>query len=170
MPINAAIFGSCVTRDAVGLLPEMVLPAHYTARQSWVSEASPRAWFPPVDRLSSPFQRRMLKDDFGSSLFDQIAKHASTADIVLFDIIDDRLGVIEYWPNRYVTLSAELSNAGWLAGDRFLRRRRLQLGDPEHLRRFCVAAHRVKDELLRAEAWEKTIPYRSDIRDPFCGG
>lgn len=116
---------------------------------------------PPIDRLKSPFQRRMLRDDFRSTLFTQIADHAPNADIVLLDIVDDRLGVIEYYPNRFVTLSAELSSSGWLAGDRALRRRRLQLGDPDHFARFTLAAARVKDTLISSGAWERTLMIRA---------
>lgn len=156
MALNVAIFGSCVSRDAVGLVPEIFTPAHYTARQAWVSANSPAAWAPPVDRLSSPFQRRMLREDFHSSLLSQIKEEAPSADVVLLDIVDDRLGVIEYWPKRYATLSAELSASGWLTGDSILRRRRLHLGDPAHFERFKAAAAAVKAELVTAEAWEKT--------------
>ncbi len=175
MPLDIAIFGSCVSRDAVGLDPERVVPAHYTARQSWVSAASPAAWAPPIDRLTSPFQRRMLRDDFRSSLFSQIAEHAPSADLVLFDIVDERLGVIEYFPRRFVTLSAELSSSGYLTGDRLLRRRRLHLGDEAHLQKFGEAAEQVKHALLAAEAWHKTLliraPYaaRSAEGDPLVG-
>lgn len=157
MALDVAIFGSCVSRDAVGYLPEVVTPVHYTARQSWVSSLSPQCWMPPITRLSSPFQKRMVRDDFSSSLFDQIAKHAPAADIVLFDIIDDRLGVIEYFPRRFVTLSTELSSSGLLAGDRLFRRHRLHLGEEEHQRRFGLAAERVKSALHEAGVWEKTI-------------
>ncbi|KKI19819.1 MULTISPECIES: DUF6270 domain-containing protein [unclassified Leucobacter] len=161
MPLNVAIFGSCVSRDAVGLVPEDLTPAHYTARQAWVSAASPRMWIPPIDRLNSPFQRRMLEGDFRSTLFAEIAAHAPGADIVLLDIVDDRFGVIEMLPGRYATLSAELSGSGFLLGDRLLRRRRLMLGDPEHLRRFRTAAELVKRALIEAGAWERTILIRA---------
>lgn len=161
MPLDIAIFGSCVSRDAVGLDPERAVPVHYTARQSWVSATSPAAWAPPLDRLTSPFQRRMLRDDFRSSLLSQIAEHAPSADLVLFDIVDERLGVIEYFPRRFVTLSAELSSSGYLTGDRLLRRRRLHLGDEEHLRRFRTAAAQVKHALIESEAWRKTLLIRA---------
>lgn len=161
MPLNVAIFGSCVSRDAVGFAPEALTPAHYTARQSWVSALSPACWAPPLARLSSPFQRRMVRNDFHSSLFKSLAEQAPSADLVLLDIVDDRLGVIEYFPRRFITLSTELSDSGLLTGDRFLRRRRLHLGEVEHLRRFTLAAERVKSELMRAEAWKKTLLIRA---------
>lgn len=170
MPLDIVIFGSCVSRDAVGLDPERVVPAHYTARQSWVSAASPSAWAPPIDRLTSPFQRRMLRDDFRSSLFSQISEHAPSADLVLFDIVDERLGVIEYFPRRFVTLSAELSSSGYLTGDRLLRRRRLHLGDAEHLRRFRAAAEQVKGALVEADAWHKTLLIRAPYADRSVEG
>lgn len=158
-PLNVAIFGSCVSRDAVGLVPELLTPAHYTARQSWVSAASGRVWLPP-NRLKSKFQERMLRSDFQSDLLTQITRHAPTADLVVIDLIDERLGVIEMLPRRFVTLSNELSSSGVLIGNGLLRRRRLQLGDPEHFTRFSEAASRVKQALLDAEAWQKTLLVR----------
>ena len=162
MTLNVAVFGSCVSRDAVGLVPEQLTPAHYTARQAWVSAGSPAMPALPFDRLKSPFQRRMLREDFHSTLFSNIAQHAPTADVVLIDIVDDRLGVVEFLPGRFATLSAELGSSGWLAGDRVFRRRRLHLGDPAHLERFTIAARQVKRALIKADSWEKTLLIRAN--------
>lgn len=161
MTLNVAIFGSCVSRDAVGLAPEALHPAHYTARQAWISGTTRGMPMPPVDRLTSPFQRRMLRGDVRSTLLSDITTYAPAADLVLLDIVDDRLGVIEFLPGRFLTLSAELSRSGFLIGDRMLRRRRLHLGEEEHLRRFREAAARVRQTLDDARVLHKTLLVRA---------
>lgn len=162
---KVAIFGSCVSRDAVGLVPDTFTPIHYTARQSWISRTTPPLWAPPIDRLSSPFQRRMVRDDFHSTLLGEIEAHGREADLVMVDLVDERLGVIEFWPGRFATLSNELSGTMWLAGDRLIGRRRLMLGADEHYRRFVEAAQMVKSRLELVRVWEKTVV----IEAPFVG-
>lgn len=158
---NVAVFGSCVSRDAVELMRDRCDPVHYTARQSWISANSKPTWAPPVDRLKSGFQKRTLRRDFASSLLGEIRLETPAADLVLIDLVDERLGVIQTWPGRYVTVTSELGRSGWLTGDRWIRRKRSALGDSEHFDLFSRGALEVRRALMESNAWDKTVVFKA---------
>ncbi|WP_157090170.1 DUF6270 domain-containing protein [Janibacter melonis] len=97
------LVGSCVSRDLLSSMPDPVSLVGYHARQSLISAFAPgRAVPPEVDRLDSPFQRRMLTADHLSDLPVRVREAASSADLLVWDVVDERLGVFVH-PDGSVT-------------------------------------------------------------------
>lgn len=113
-PARTLVYGSCVSRDTF----EFVDPHHfalhsYHARHSLISAVNPLPMLPINDRsLTSRFQRRMLENDIASALIPAIANQSDEIDAVLWDIVDERLGVYELPDGGYVTHTQELIDSG----------------------------------------------------------
>jgi len=112
---RVVIYGSCVSRDTFEFLdPSEFQLDRYIARQSLISAYSVPT---PVDesaleQLTSDFQRRTVRDDFRGSLHHDLMALGSSADVVLWDITDERFGVWDLGQGRYVTRSVELIASG----------------------------------------------------------
>lgn len=143
----------------------------YIARQSWISTFSQPTPIPDVpSELSSRFQQRMVENDFGSSLRQQLQDQADEYDAVLIDLIDERYGVVPT-AQGYVTNSYELRNSGWKklvsTGDV------LSLGSAEHLALWRSAADNLSDSLERLEVLDKAFfidtkyAHRTDSGETF---
>ncbi|MBM7824608.1 hypothetical protein JOD55_000435 [Arcanobacterium pluranimalium] len=154
---NVFIYGSCVSRDVVRVAAEKhnLVATDYHARSSWVSKFSPPTQLPNVaSALTSPFQQRMVNNDFQSIKFDETPMTSS--DIVLLDLIDERYGVFVS-PNGYITSSTELYNSQWLKhmyhGDL------IQFGTRTHFELFKKASL----DLLTHLNGAKTLLIKSDF-------
>ncbi|MGI5190024.1 DUF6270 domain-containing protein [Promicromonospora sp. CA-289599] len=107
------IYGSCVSRDTFEHLdPEQFELVAYVARQSALS-----AYTRPVELMAPPtlesqFQQRMISGDFASSLRPQIASAAAGTDLVLVDLVDERLGAYLLPDGSVITRSLELIQSG----------------------------------------------------------
>ncbi|WP_129788055.1 DUF6270 domain-containing protein [Promicromonospora panici] len=107
------IYGSCVSRDTFEHLePGQFKLVGYVARQSVLS-----AYTRPVELIVPPtresrFQQRMVSGDFASSLRSRIASAATHTDLVLIDLVDERLGVYLLPDGSVVTRSVELIDSG----------------------------------------------------------
>lgn len=113
--INVTIYGSCVSRDAMAFLKPGSTILGYIARQSIISAAAPRTPVPGDVDLESAFQRRMVEDDFRSTAFRTIRALAPRTDVLVLDLVDERLGVVPVPGGSYVTRSMELVKSGLLA-------------------------------------------------------
>ncbi|MDT0165806.1 DUF6270 domain-containing protein [Actinotalea sp. AC32] len=112
-PLSVLIYGSCVSRDSFELFdPERYELMGYHARHSLISAFS-RAPEDVVERvrLDSPFQRRMVRQDARSGLVRALYRR-TRPDVVLWDLVDERLGVIELPDGGHLTLSNELIASG----------------------------------------------------------
>lgn len=102
------LYGSCVSRDMYEHLgPEYTL-LEYSARQSLISTTTPAVHLPGKVDLRSSFQRRMVVNDFDSSIGSTLAERASDIDVLVLDLVDERLGVVAVGGGRYLTRSQEL--------------------------------------------------------------
>jgi len=152
--VRVLIYGSCVSRDAVEVNDDLTVAA-YVARQSVIS-----AMTPPVavrsgqTGLASAFQRRMVVGDLGSDALKRIGEAGPGADIVLLDLIDERLGVLCVDGRSYATLSSELRHSTLLAA--MPGARRIPFGTDEHFRLWRDAADRLVRELVRLGLVERT--------------
>lgn len=114
--IHVAIFGSCVSRDVFEFVSkDRFTLQKYVARQSLISAygspaADVRGLTPDV--FSSKFQRRMFEDDVRSSLPAELGSIARNSNLLLWDITDERLGVYEFEPGKYITRTVELVQSG----------------------------------------------------------
>jgi hypothetical protein len=86
------IWGSCVTRDSLEVREHSLDLVRYTARTSWISQASmPVPYEPDLGDTLSQFGRRLVLEDLHKKVVDQIAEAAP--DVVVLDLIDDRLSL-----------------------------------------------------------------------------
>ncbi|MEL7976619.1 DUF6270 domain-containing protein [Isoptericola sp. F-RaC21] len=128
------IHGSCVSRDVVALLDSAgVELAFYSPRQSLVPIGRPIDGLQQHLDLSSTtsrFQRRAAEGTIRADMLEQLARHRSVSDLILWDLTDERLGVYEH-RNTYVTRSLELMSVGL---DAALARtaRHIPFGSDEH--------------------------------------
>lgn len=114
---NIFIFGSCVTRDAfTPANTDEFLVSGYVARHSLarvkhaVFDGFDLESEAVVQKIPSAFRRRMLKQDWGNSLFDTINSAMNAKgdiDFLVIDSVDERFGLIEVADNVYVTNSDE---------------------------------------------------------------
>lgn len=111
--LEVSVYGSCVSRDVVRVAESSLELKSYYARSSWISATTPPVALPnEPSKLSSAFQQRMLEYDYQSRALNGAA--ASTEDLVLMDLVDERLGVYPVKPFGYVTWLNELNHSGWL--------------------------------------------------------
>lgn len=106
------IHGSCVSRDTVPFLGSDVELVWYSARQSMISAMSPPVALPVEPPPGSPFRSRLVRDDFASSVPGLLRTKTAQGDLLLVDLVDERLGVIAVPGGGYVTRSQELLDSG----------------------------------------------------------
>jgi hypothetical protein len=104
------VYGSCVSRDSFEAFDAARFVLHgYHARHSLISAFSPL----PADvvattALPSAFQRRMVTDDVTAALVGRLTSAARPPDLILWDLVDERLGVVELPGGGALTVSNEL--------------------------------------------------------------
>lgn len=107
--IRTLIIGSCVSRDTFEHLPsdeyELV---EYVARQSLISAFSPPVTLLEAPALESPFQQRMATWDYTSHLPALLESTAGMIDLILWDLIDERLGVYVLPDDTAITRSVDM--------------------------------------------------------------
>jgi hypothetical protein len=155
MTIRTFIWGSCVSRDTFGFLPDEYELLGYVARQSWISVEN-SAHGVTIGDLASDFQRRMTEGDVEGDALRRIHSKTDEIDLLLLDLCDERLGIVEFDDETVVTRSVEkIGNGSQAALD--ARGRPLRLGDDAHVQRWRDSAESIR---ARLEAWgmlEKTL-------------
>jgi hypothetical protein len=133
------IYGSCVSRDTAAAFPlGRVEITRYVARQSLISAfgGAPAAQS-QASLLDSAFQRRMLEWDERSELPSLLRRDAGWVDLLLWDIVDERLGYFVFPDGSIVTNSVERIT---LNGAPFSMdgARHVPFGSEEHLEHFTI--------------------------------
>lgn len=107
------ILGSCVSRDAFESVPHQFEVACYLARTSLasigmaaVTDGEVRS---SVEKLPSPFQRRMLLNDLDKTTLSVIAE--TPHDVLLLDFVDERFNLVSS-ESTFFSLSGELQKSG----------------------------------------------------------
>lgn len=103
-----------MTRDTFERMKDRHTLKEYVARQSLISAASRATSLDTSSTLTSGFQSRTVESDIRSSLFQSMRRHADDTDLMLVDILSDRLGVFRMEDGAYITRSAELERSGRL--------------------------------------------------------
>lgn len=106
-PKKILIFGSCVSRDPFENLISKKIRfeiVDYFARSSFASLSSPPVYGYDFQKISSPFQRKMVLRDFDKSFLNVDFKKASH---IIIDFIDDRFQLLKFNKNFYCTNSEE---------------------------------------------------------------
>lgn len=134
------IYGSCLSRDTYehALRPHLGL-RRYIARQSLISALRPSTTVEPdYDALDHDFQRRVLREDLEGSLAQVLDPQDDRPLVMLWDLVDERLGVYLLDDGSVVTRSLELIRSGADAtlGDRATA---LPFGSADHLRAWAAS-------------------------------
>ena len=134
--IRTFIYGSCVSRDTFEFLDRADFSLlRYVARSSLVSAFSPPAPVPLLEGHGlSPFQLRQVETDVSSSLPSLLRDLSGMIDLLVWDLVDERLGFYVDSEKHVVTDSIELRKAGnstCLAGYRHV-----PFGSAAHLDQF----------------------------------
>lgn len=112
---HAVIYGSCVSRDTFEFLdPGAFHLDRYIARQSLISAyAEPTILeSSDIESLTSEFQKRTVRDDFRGSLHEDMQTFGTGADLLIWDLTDERYGVWDLGGGQFVTRSVELISSG----------------------------------------------------------
>lgn len=156
--VRVAIYGSCVARDSVDLAGgDRFEVTDYVARQSLISagrDASAR--FPDDAQVSSAFQRRMMEADFAGDLEQRLTVAAETADVLLWDITDERHGVHVFEDGAVVTRSIDVV-AVPEALAAVEKGRHLPFGTDEHFELWATRAHELRDRLVALALFDRVL-------------
>lgn len=153
--VSTFIWGSCVSRDTFGVLPEEYTLARYVARQSLISAGTDATSMrPQLTDPASKFQARMVHGDLAGDLYRALDQHAEEIDIVLIDLVDERGGVIQF-DDVYATKLSEF----WGAGGREASRGAAQIafGSDQHFSLWADGAKRFVGALRAAELLERAL-------------
>lgn len=124
------IWGSCVSRDTLGFMPEFQVGT-YVARQSAIVGLAPATDVPtPLHALESEFQRRMLSGDMAADAGERL--EAGNAVCVLIDLVDERRGVWCFPDGTYLTNSIEAFRVGINEWGPEMGARLIEFGTDEH--------------------------------------
>lgn len=150
---RVVIYGSCVSRDTFDFLDRNHFQLdRYIARQSLISayaEATPLNEM-DIEPLSSDFQKRTIRDDFRSSLHQDLLTFGHNADVVLWDLTDERYGVWDLGGGQYITRSIELFASG--IDQRLMKTARLvPFGSADHLQLWTDALGKFSNSILSAD-------------------
>lgn len=149
---RVVIYGSCVSRDTFEFLDQDAFHLdRYIARQSLISAYSVPTELAESDltALGSDFQRRTIRDDFAGSLHSDLQMYGANADVLLWDLTDERYGVWDLGGGRFVTRSIELIASG--LDERLMRGSTLvPFGSARHLRLWTSALPKFVESLRNA--------------------
>ena len=112
--INIIIYGSCVARDTVTMMGDCTRVGRYIARQGMLSAALGPASLKGKVQLDSAFQTRSVEMDIAGNALNQLEAAADKAELVLLDLMDERLGAYRTLGGAFITRTWELLNSGIL--------------------------------------------------------
>lgn len=161
------IFGGCVTRDTFEQLKAEHTLTDYIARQSLISAASP-----PTNLEGhvegKGFRYKCVMGDLKSTLHDALRNAADSTDLVVVDLLVERLGVLALPDGSYVTRSQGMRKSGaieHLWGDLPF----IKMGTAEHFRLWIAAVDELIDVLRETGLIDRTLlidtPWASSMED-----
>lgn len=161
--IRVLVYGSGAAVPLLATYSDNADRAAYVARQSLISAmngASGISLSVPSDL--SPAASRVLMDDVQSSLTDELAAKSGELDCVLWDLADERFGVLRLADGTYLTASPQLSKASMRGAE---VTRHVSFGTREHFALWKSAADRFIDLLgtlgLRSRTFVLKMPAAS---------
>jgi len=148
------VYGSCVARDSARELKRRGWSVErYVARQSLISVGRPAdAGDLNLSVLTSPFARRSFLSDMVGNLEAQLTTVAARTDLLLWDLNDERLGVLETAPGAFLTRSTEAMTAGLYDN---VTARLVELGTTEHLHLWRPSLHHFSAFLKQLDLMDK---------------
>ena len=108
------IYGGCTSRDAVDHHEDYGLELHsYIARQSLISVYRPAdAKLSDTAGIEGTFQRRMVRGDIASTLPTHLAEKATEIDLMVWDLMIERVGVQKVRSGGMITRNGVPRRAG----------------------------------------------------------
>lgn len=136
------ILGSCVSRDIFNFHDDEAYElVNYYARTSLISLMSPAPVASDIDveRIASPFQRRMVQYELSRNFRRHVG--ALNFDYMLLDFIDERHDILEIEDGVYMTLSHEFDQTGFINENPLLKDRTIQSGSTKFKILWYEALH-----------------------------
>lgn len=162
------IYGSCVSRDAYDPPVSGIQLHGYVARQSLISAFSNADELQiDLSPLASSFQRRMVAGDIAGDLANSIESAGGQIDLIMWDLTDERMGVLEIAPGVYVTPSEELLR---LNSPKFKQARHIAFGSDEHFILFYSAAKQFAEWLRIKGAFSSVLVINTPHTSAIAGG
>lgn len=143
---NVFILGGCVSRDTRPFLGDDWVMVQYVARQGLISAAAGAASVTGESRLTSAFQNRCLERDINGVAFDLLREASQETDLVVIDLMVERLGVYRTPEGGYLTHTWELEESRLLE-QQPQPLQHIAFGDPEHHELWRTAAARLVETL-----------------------
>lgn len=166
---NFFVYGGCVSRDTFELIKEKNTLVHYVARQSLISSTSKPEKRLPVASLPTDFSSRMVRGDIESSLFPKISQYANKTDVLIFDILSERLGVNRLDGGTFITNSGELGKTGIL--NKFdLPKTLIRFGTDRHFEIWCKSVLKLKKHLINHNLFNNSYVIRANWTDVTIQG
>lgn len=154
---QVAILGSCVSRDLVRIsLSEEAKCPLYIARQSILSYGRPATENKPAEpSFNHPFQLTSYRSDVNGTGLKQVLRASKDIDVLLIDLVDERHGVFASPLGEVITQSIDGMKTGLY--DTLDGWEHVPFGTPDHLRAFAQQAEMMRDQLAKAELFDRTI-------------
>lgn len=150
------IYGGCTSRDAVEYYEDFGLELHsYIARQSLISAYRPAdpSLFETAG-IEGTFQRRMFRGDVQGTLASHLAEHADEIDLMVWDLMIERVGVQKVRSGGMITRNGIPRKAGVPAN---VMAGSYVFGTDPHLRQWKWALYRLVDTLRETGLRGKVI-------------
>lgn len=157
-PTRILIYGSCVARDTIELAHKSAIELRgYVARQSLLSAGNDASsHLPESMSVSSKFQERMIRADFAGLLPERIATVASSIDVLLWDLTDERHGVHRFPDGTIVTRSVDTMRVDEVA-QVLEGATHIAFGSDEHFALWSARVGAFEAELRDQSLFERTI-------------
>ncbi|MDN5685481.1 MAG: DUF6270 domain-containing protein [Brachybacterium sp.] len=156
-PLRISVYGSCVARDSVALSGgEQSAVTAYIARQSLLSAGSDvSARYPEEASTAHRFRWRMLRADFAGDLANRLADAAPGTDVLLWDLADERGGVMEFDDGGIVTRTFDLLSEPevWPSAE---SGRHIAFGTDEHFALWAPRAQEFVAQLKELDLFDRT--------------
>lgn len=154
---RTAILGSCVSRDLLRISMEAeAVSILYIARQSMISfGASAIENAPEEPEFPHEFQLASHRSDIRGSGLDEVSEIASTLDLLLIDIVDERHGF--YISDRSEVITRSIDGIGTGIYEELAGWEHVEFGTARHLQAFKDKAAHAKQQLLDVGLFEKTV-------------
>lgn len=146
------IFGSCVSRDPFEDFVNSDLGFivnDYYARTSFASISGAPILGEDLSKIASPFQRRMVHQDFSKNFIDY---DFSTIDLIVFDFIDDRFALLELPDGASCTESDEFKKS-----DLNFRSNRISPFSEEFFNRWENGWNRILEKLIAFDILDRVV-------------
>lgn len=157
-PLRITIVGSCVSRDTVEARdPQSYALVRYMARNSTISvDTNARGHLPEDLAMDSPFQQRQLELDAEGDLRQVLTYLEPETDLLLWDLCDERHGVVRYPDGSYLTRSIDI------LGNEALKTcledgEAIAFGSDQHFHRWQLAADRFVGFLREEKLLSRTL-------------